>query len=156
VSDPSDALEIVIRPMIDSDLALVQHSWKKGYIKRGPCKWVPERVAFTELNHRIRSLLKVTQVLVACNPQDSDSVFGWVCFDPVCLHYVYVKNTFRGAHVAWRLLVKAEELGGTLLRTSHVTDMGLGLFDHMQTPVPRYMPSLLDKHHVEFSSDKSQ
>lgn len=48
--------------------------------------------------------------LVACDPQDSDLIFGWACVDKwsgAHIHYVYVKQSFRLQGIARALVEKS-------------------------------------------------
>ena len=102
--------------MVPQDLYFIFSSWLHSY--RKGCRFVRDldwdvyRVGQANL---IQSLLLTSDVLVACNPDSSDQIFGYIVFTetPVitAIHWVYVKATFRRFGVA-RSLYK-EALSGT-------------------------------------------
>lgn len=78
----------------------------------------------------LKKLIQYTDITLACDPGDPATVWGWVCSDDGCLHWIYVKNAFRGFGIG-RLLLREtglcgiDERGGGLwgdeIRISHRT-----------------------------------
>jgi hypothetical protein len=68
-----------------------------------------DRNWFTTAQHAlIEKLLKNSKILIACDPEDDDQIYGYMVYNPMSnvLHWVYVKQLFRRAKVASRLLGK--------------------------------------------------
>jgi hypothetical protein len=75
---------------------------------------------FNELNYNwyveagaalIFRLLARSSMLVACNPDNKEQIFGYVVFEKNkrVLHFIYVKKMFRRTHIATRLMQAAFE-----------------------------------------------
>lgn len=55
----------------------------------------------------LKKIIRNSDITLACDPDDPDTVWGWVCSDGDLLHFIYVKSAFRGFGI-----------GGVLLRTT--------------------------------------
>lgn len=99
-------LEIRIRSVKDDDIPFLKSGWKKSWHEANAHnKRFPMHVWNHDMEGRIDSALKRATVLVACDPEDEDYLFGFAAVgeDGSCL-YVYVKLRFRQAGVARRLV----------------------------------------------------
>ncbi len=97
-------LEIRIRAPIEGDWAFISDSYRKSYREQYP--WVSTQDLYQETTRRLAKYRssKDTRFLVACDPEDSEFILGWVCLGRRNLvHYLFVKQAFRGAKVAKRL-----------------------------------------------------
>ena len=59
----------------------------------------------------LKKILTKCTLLVACDPEDPDVIWGYVAFDPKdpVLHFVYVKGAFRRMGIGTRLMEEAFE-----------------------------------------------
>lgn len=110
-------MSVVIRAMDDSDLSLVYDSWLKSLRhdqkhRPGDHRLVHDMDYFRWQREAIDDILVETPVWVACDPEDEGNVMGWACGFGNVLHYVYVKELFRGHGVARELIAKVREFGG--------------------------------------------
>ena len=57
----------------------------------------------------LKKILTNCTLLVACDPEDTDVIWGYVAFDQVdpVLHFVYVKGAFRRMGIGTRLMEEA-------------------------------------------------
>ena len=57
----------------------------------------------------LKKILTNCSLLVACDPEDTDVIWGYVAFDQVdpVLHFVYVKGAFRRMGIGTRLMEEA-------------------------------------------------
>ncbi len=121
------ALPTLIRaPILDpdppsgrSDFQLITSSWLNDYWAKSRDNWARQqrkRVFMAEHRQIVLRLLQRCHVLVACNLENPEQVYGWVCYvlgphikEPLepTLHYVYVKLLFRNSGVASKLLERA-------------------------------------------------
>jgi len=69
----------------------------------------------------LKKLIPHTDITLACDPGDPDTVWGWVCSDLHCLHFIYVKNAFRGFGIGRLLLEETGLLLEKKIRISHRT-----------------------------------
>lgn len=101
---------VLRRPVLD-DVPFLTNSWLRSYRDSGAAiRHVPNDV-YHLLHHRIiERLWRDEQVtwLVACYPQDTSFIYGWLCGEntdagPV-LHYVYVRRSMRKFGVATHLV----------------------------------------------------
>jgi hypothetical protein len=97
-------LEIRIRDPRPNDWAFISDSYRKSYRDQFPWSSLQQlNLETTRRLIRYRSAPKV-RFLVACPPEEEDLILGWVCLGRRNLiHYVFVKQAFRGANVAKRL-----------------------------------------------------
>lgn len=98
-------LEIAIREPIPDDWAFISDSYRKSYREQFP--WVSTQDLYTETTKRLAKYRSAqnTRFLVACPPNDNAFILGWICLGRRNLvHYLFVKQAFRGANVAKRLL----------------------------------------------------
>lgn len=142
---------VAIRQGAVSDLALIRNSWTKSYGKHSPagdCRagsWarIPQAVYEYEQHRLIGRLLERALVLVACNPEDADQIFGYIVAEqqeqPV-YHYLYVKDSFRKLGIATQLYgAAAQVLGGERAWSTHWTPVIAGVIDKRKLAI-RYNP----------------
>lgn len=95
-----------VRPARESDAAFIIDSWKRSYEPRN----VDVDHYRVEMTRTIRRLIgrPDSDTLVAYDPSDDDHLVGFACFTNYGaraeLHYIYVKQDFRGKGIARRLL----------------------------------------------------
>lgn len=102
-------LEIGIRPRQKYDDDFIYSSWIHclGNI-RPYCNL--DKNWFTSAQHALISqLLERSTVVIAHDPEDENQIYGYMVCEPKknILHWVYVKQLFRRAHIGTRLLEKA-------------------------------------------------
>jgi len=44
----------------------------------------------------LKKIIRNSTITLACDPDDPDTVWGYICSDGDLLHFVYVKSAFRG------------------------------------------------------------
>lgn len=101
-------LPIKIRPPQDGDWNYIYDSWKRSFKETMP--WVPTPNFFQAMGKRVEEIKarEETRFFIACDPEDDEFIFGWGCFGRKNLiHYVFVKQAFRHAMVAIRLVEHA-------------------------------------------------
>jgi ribosomal protein S18 acetylase RimI-like enzyme len=79
----------------------------------------------------LKKILTNCSLLVACDPEDTDVIWGYVAFDQVdpVLHFVYVKGAFRRMGIGTRLLRQfMNSLPGDPLEPVIVSHRTEGLF----------------------------
>ena len=97
-----------IRAARDGDMAFILDAWRKSY-EGAPAVRGSDREHYrVEMTRTIRRLCDRGEVRIAVSPDDDDHLLGFAVFtradDGAELHYVYVKQTFRGMGVAKALL----------------------------------------------------
>lgn len=85
-----------------TDLAWVVDTWLRSY-RQHHCD-VDHDSYFAAQRKLIEGLIPQTLVVIACDPEDEDHVFGWACVKDDVVHYVYVKHTLRSVGVATDML----------------------------------------------------
>ena len=84
-------------------------------------------VYFSEHHKLIEKLLKVSAIAVACNENDSTQIYGWACASTIddipCLHYVYVKHSFRNLGIGTALLYYFNKERKTMLYTHYTKNI---------------------------------
>ena len=113
--------QVHLRPLRDEDLALVYSSWLHDHERSAMTLFAdpnneryvsvgcPRDAYFAAQKRLIAGILARpnVRVLVACDAEDHDQVFGWACWETVqgvpVVHYVFTKRPFRRMGVARRL-----------------------------------------------------
>jgi ribosomal protein S18 acetylase RimI-like enzyme len=98
-----------IRKLLPSDIPLITSTWLKTY--RAKSSWIKkimEGCYFSEHNHLINRHVMTADVYVICDPEDDEHVFGYLVGlnRQKCdtIHYIYIKQAFRGKGLAKALL----------------------------------------------------
>ncbi|MDQ3023239.1 MAG: hypothetical protein M3R04_02460 [bacterium] len=125
------ALPFAIRECRESDLPLVLNSWLRSYRNEDAVRTVTNEIYYSEVvgqKARILDLMAHGRTVVACDLDDADSVFGWACSSiahpgvsvPPVMHYVYVKQAYRGNGLG-RALLGALGVGKAPVWATHET-----------------------------------
>jgi len=97
-----------IRPAKEDDIPFIFNSWLKSYRNSHFCKLLVNEVYFSEHHKVIQNLIKHSTVLIACNPEDENQLYGYLVASKeqniLCLHYIYIKHAFRNFKIASSLL----------------------------------------------------
>jgi GNAT superfamily N-acetyltransferase len=114
---------IEIREFIITDQSFIIDSWKKSFYATS--EWA-SRIPKREFEHRhsalICNLIKESTVLIAAQREEPDIIVGYVVFQRDVLHYIYVKEAFRGFGIASKLIAEANF--PWRVRYTHLTDRG--------------------------------
>lgn len=120
--------EILYRPpKTKSDLGFVLKSFIRTFAKSPHSGPYPRKHLVRCIRDSVADLLRdpATRVTLACNPQDPDQIYGFVCYDvdrefPV-LHAVYVKDMFRKMGIGSDLVAIARGSRKGVMRYTHKT-----------------------------------
>jgi hypothetical protein len=100
-----------IRPIEPEDVAFVICSWLEGYWDDGPFELVmPKSQWWRRWHVVIENILadERCKTLIACNPENEEQLYGFVSARPPdILHWVYVKQPYRGNGIAKELELDA-------------------------------------------------
>jgi GNAT superfamily N-acetyltransferase len=115
--------KILLRSANEEDISFIFNSWLKSFRNSFFCKGIVNSVYFTEHHKLIEKILKTASAVIACNPEDPSQVYGWICAEEIdgvfCMHYLYVKHSFRGLGI------------GRLLFNTFTHESGLaGIYTH--------------------------
>ena len=104
--------QVALRAAHEGDMGYVYGSWVAAHKRTRP--HVPWSLHAADLNRRIDCLIKRgAQVAVACDPECSNLIFGWVCFErfagedrseSTAVHWLNTKRPYRRLGVAKLLL----------------------------------------------------
>ena len=116
----SPVLPITIRPLIANDLNFVYDTWLMSYRNT----LMPEGGARDKFYRMMRKrvsmlLLRGAKALVAVDPSEPDYIYGFICAEENLLHYVYVKDAYRGNGVSLQLTAEAGLGGASPLFCTH-------------------------------------
>lgn len=116
---PLEALDIVIRLSVPSDVGCIFDAWLK-HAKRSPAGWhVPAYIWRPEYHRLVEQVLERSTVLIAANPGQENGkdlswhIYGFLAYEKLpseerYYHFLYVKDTYRRRKVATRLLQAVE------------------------------------------------
>ena len=132
--------ELLIRPLElgGRETGFVLDSWSRAVARdpiwrvevgrRGVARTpIPPSLSLYYHDIILKKILTNCTLLVACDPEDPDVIWGYVAFDQVdpVLHFVYVKGAFRRMGIGTRLLNEARLMLDEPVIVSHRTE---GLF----------------------------
>ena len=109
-------------------LRFVLDSWCKTVAAEPPWDFstphhtppLPHPLMIYEHDTLLKKIIPHSTITLACDPDDPDTVWGYVCTDGDLLHFIYVKSAFRGFGIGGCLL-RAAELPSSNVITSHRT-----------------------------------
>ncbi len=123
--------EVKIRPHQVDDLHFIYNSWLNSYRDSSEfAKKLSDKIYFDYHKKIIERILHSrvnTQVIVACNADDEDLIYGYAVFELAPLkifHYVYVKRPFGGFKICSMLMDKAPFPLNEEVYASHMTHKG--------------------------------
>lgn len=118
-------LPIRLRPATQDDVPFLFSSWLKSYKYSLWAKNITNTIYFAEHHKVIERLLKNYNVIIACNNDDPTQIFGFICAGKVdgifCLHYIYVKHSFRNLGIGKQLLNAFQHDASTAAVYTHHT-----------------------------------
>src|SRR5690606_11409116 len=90
---------VTLRTVIQGDLPFIASGWLRSN-KRGLYKKLEPRLYYYWHHKMIAALIPVSTVIVACDVDDPDHIFGFVCaqYDAppiLTVHFVYVRDQWR-------------------------------------------------------------
>lgn len=113
-SKPSELLKVVVyRSLEPEDYNCILSDWAKSYKGSPWAGTVSNNHWHRTVKDTIDSLLsRGASVLLAVADDDTTQILGWVCYEKSAsgvfvLHYIFVKDDFRGDGIAPSLLAKA-------------------------------------------------
>lgn len=130
-----EKLPVEIRTANAGDVAFIFNAWLRSY-QAGTWlnKFIPHKIFYSKHHKLIEDLIRNpnTSLLVACDPTDNDTIFGFACGetlrdntngkDYLILHYVYCKEGFRNKSLAKTLISALPAFDKeTIFFTSHLT-----------------------------------
>ena len=99
--------------------------WRSEVGNRGVARTpIPPSLSLYYHDIILKKILNKCTLLVACDPEDPDVIWGYVAFDQVdpVLHFVYVKGAFRRMGIGTRLLSEAGLILDEPVIVSHRTE----------------------------------
>lgn len=118
---------VQLRPVELGDVALVMSSWLSSY-RDGPVgRLITDSVFYSETRPIVQALVSRCPPVVACDPANPDSIYGWACGERVggalVVHFVYVRQPWRGWGIARQLVAALGYQPGEKLYATHVTSI---------------------------------
>lgn len=102
---------LILRPSRTNDINFVYSSWLKCYREDSPLTKYTRRRLFFEGHQKILDGLLASpqvQVIVACDGEEQDLIYGYLAYEPGVLHFIYVKEAFRKMGIAKQLMSKLD------------------------------------------------
>ena len=96
----------------DRAIRFVLDSWCKTVAAEPPWDFTstrhtpppPHPLLIYEHDTILKKIIRNSSITLACDPDDPDTVWGYVCSDGELLHFIYVKSAFRGFGIGGCLL----------------------------------------------------
>lgn len=136
-------MNIKIRTFQEEDRSFILDSFLKSFHRESTfARNIRSEDYFKAHRSIAEALLEESQVLVACDKEDPDLIFGYFIFNPeeMVAHYIFVKKAFRDCGIA-RALFKESGLSkeGEITFTHWTKVMGSLVY---KFPAIRYNPYL--------------
>ena len=145
------SLPIRFRAATQEDVSFIFNSWLKSYRNSLFSKNISNTIYYTEQHKLIERLISENKVIVACNTEDPNQLFGYICSGEVegfyICHYVYVKHTYRNMGI-----------GKQLLKESSHNPLVASLYTHHTRIADRLAPknNLIYHPYLAFDSKKTE
>lgn len=103
-------MELVLRELLPDEQGFLYSTWLKSYKSSKDVGPLPNNLYWPVLSQTIKQILETpgTKVVVACNSEDPNQLFGYICSSwgapEAVVHYLYVKPTFRKNGIGKALL----------------------------------------------------
>jgi len=102
-------ISVAFRPYAATDLNFIISSWLYGWENSPQNFGVHKHVYFKTTEVYIKETLKRSGALIACDPDEPDEIFGFVCAeymdDETVFHWLHVKSSYRGFGVGRALFL---------------------------------------------------
>jgi len=129
--------DVTIRPAERGDMNFVYSSWLSA-VATSEKRRTPKNLVYKHHRPIMERALEESRVVVACMEDCHDQILGWLCHDGDIVHYLYIKQSFRGFGLATLLI---NEVGiPTPITVTHWT---WRLWDISKTHSLVYNPYLL-------------
>lgn len=139
----------MIRPFRESDISFVKNSWLMGFLKSHGSGPLSSHNYFAAYSPQLDSLLENCTTLVACNEEDQDQIYGYLCYEPAVsmslydpaikrprtiscpvVHFTHVKMIFEGHGIARELWTAAHLFEAETITYTFSTKDGRDLARH--------------------------
>lgn len=97
----------MIREPKASDLNFIYATWLNSYHYDSWTKSISKSVFFGNYKLVIDHILSNASILVACNKDEPEVIYGYIIYEPQKAHYVFVKEAFRAFGIARHLFEEA-------------------------------------------------
>lgn len=116
--------EIILRPgIIPEDAGFVFSSWLKSYYGNSPHNtWIPKKIYQKEQAIIITKLLNRSDLSIAAMSEDERIIIGYLVYEKGIIHYVYIKEPFRGLGIGKKLIQENGFFDKT--KVTHLTHKG--------------------------------
>lgn len=120
---------VQLRPAALGDLALIMSSWIGEY-REGPIgRLMTDTRYYAEVRPIVERLVTRLPPLVACDPGNPDTIYGWACGERVTsdlvVHFLYVRGPWRRWGIARKLLAALGYQAGERVIVTHPTRYSL-------------------------------
>lgn len=89
-----------LRPSLPTDEGFVYSSWLKSYRDAPAMSGISNTIYYANVHGIIENVLKTAKVIVACNDEDPQLIYGYIVYEPGTVFYGYTKHSFRGLGIA--------------------------------------------------------
>lgn len=114
---------VKIRPFAKTDESFVYSTWLHGLYYGNEYYSLVLRDTFYRSYHKILDhvfSMKHISMQVACLKEDEDVILGYAVYSERCIHWIYVKASYRKMGLAKRLVSESD-----FIECSHLTKLGL-------------------------------
>jgi hypothetical protein len=91
-------LPVSYRQACVDDRNFILSSWLRSYRYSSAATKVPNDIYFSERGQEglCKRLLSNCHTVIACDRDEPEQIYGWMCWRPGVLHFTLVKSIYRG------------------------------------------------------------
>lgn len=115
--------EVLLRPVGSNDFSFIFSSWLKSFKGSDRVKHLKDSEYYAVQKSIVKDLLETCDIIIACSPEDTDQVFGYIVYKDSVVHYIYVKFFFRLFGLA-KILFNTALHSKEDVRVTHLTAAG--------------------------------
>lgn len=114
-------MSLILRPIQAGDHAYIVDTWCRTYHAHATVYlgWIRCQDFVDQYRPTVMRLMKAGFVRVLCCDDDESTIVAWACVRENLLHYIHVREDWRGEGHARKLL---EDLRASPMRYTHETD----------------------------------
>lgn len=109
IGEKQDIQDLVeLRRIKPKDRAFIFSSWLRSFRDAPFAKNISNTIYFEHHHELIERLLDESEVIIACDKNDPDTICGFICAQMIdgifTIHYIYTKHTYRRLGIGEYLL----------------------------------------------------
>lgn len=133
-------MEVLIRLFQQEDIPFVKSTWLAHQSYNEPFKHMNEFEFKTNYSKTLDFILPHLDILVICNKEHEDQIYGYICFFNDILNFIYIKGMYRNMGFS-KVLIKEAFKDKKITYYTHLSDN-------------KYFKALVQKNNIKYNKFK--